>query len=76
MKNSIHCRQHDFNLSALKFAKEEDKILRYLAGYIQFSLRQRKQKPPGKELLDMINLWAIKADENKASKTLNVYALS
>ena len=76
LKNSIYCRQHDFDLSALKFTKEEDKILRYVAGYIQFSLRQRKQKPPGKAVLDMINLWAIKADENKDSKTLNDYALS
>ena len=76
LKNSIYCRQHDFDLSALKFTKEEDKILRYVAGYIQFSLRQRKQKPPGKAVLDMINLWAIKADENKDSKTLNDYELS
>ena len=40
-KNSIYCRQHDFGLSALQFSKEEEKILRYMAGYIPFSLKKK-----------------------------------
>ena len=35
-KISIYCRQHDLDFSALAFTKEEEKILRYVAGYIPF----------------------------------------
>ena len=40
-KNSIYCRQHDFDLSALEFTKEEEKILRYVARYIPFSIKKK-----------------------------------
>ena len=79
-KNSIYCRQHDFDLSALEFTKEEEKILRYVARYIPFSLKRkywtRRQTPLGKAVLDMINSWTIKAVENRDSKTIYDYTLS
>ena len=79
-KNSVYCRQHDFDPSALEFTKEEEKILRYVAGYIPFSLKKkywtRRQTPLGKAVLDMVNSWTIKADENRDSKTLYEYTLS
>ena len=78
-KNSSYCRQHDFDLSALEFTKEEKKILRYVAGYIPFSLKRkywtRRQTPLGKEVLDKIKSWTIKAVENRDSKTIYDYTL-
>ena len=71
-KNSINCKQHDFGLPALEFTNKEEKILRYVAGYIPFSLKKknwtRRQTALGKAVLDMINSWTIKADENRDSK--------
>ena len=78
-KNSVYCRQHDFDLSALEFPEEEEKILRYAAGYIPFLKKKywiRRQTPLGKAVLDMINSWTIKADESRDSKTLYDYTLS
>ena len=79
-RNSIYCRQHDFDSSVLEFTKEEEKILRYVAGYIPFSLKKkywtRRQTALGKAVLGMVNSWTIKADENKDSKTLYEYILS
>ena len=79
-KNSIYCRQYDFDPSALEFTKEEEKISRYVAGYISFLLkkkyRTRTQTPLGKAVLDMVNSLTIIADENKYCKTLYEYTLS
>ena len=51
-----------------------------MAGYIKFSLNEkywtRRQTPLGKEVLEMVNSWTMKADENKDSKTLYEYTLS
>ena len=77
---SIYCRQHDFDPSALEFTKEEEKILRYVAGYIPLTLKEkywtRKQTLLGKAVLDMVNSWTIKADENRDFKVLYKYTLS
>ena len=78
-KKSVYCRQHDFDLFALEFTKEEEKILRYAAGYIPFLKKKywiRRQTPLRKAVLDMINSWTIKADESRDSKTLYDYTLS
>ena len=79
-KNSSYCREHDFDLPTLEFTKEVEKILRYVARYIPFSLKRkywtRRQTPLGKAVLDMINSWTIKAVENRDSKTIYDYTLS
>ena len=62
-RNSIYCRQHDFDPSVLEFTKEEEKILRCVTGYIPFSLkkkyRTRRQTALGKAMLGMVNSWTI-----------------
>ena len=47
-RNSIHRRQQDFDPSVLEFIKEEDKILRYVAGYIPFSFKKGNTGPEGR----------------------------
>ena len=79
-KNSIYCRQHNFDLSALEFSKEEEKILIYVEGYIPFLLKKkywtRRHTPLGKAVLEMVNSWTIKADKYNDSKTLYEFTLS
>ena len=55
-RNSIYCRQHDFDSSALEFTNRN---LIYVAGYIPFLLKKkhwtRRHTPLGKAVLEMIN---------------------
>ena len=79
-KNSLQKISYSVSPSSLSFTENEEKVLRYVAGYIPFSLKKkywsRKQTHVGKTVLSMINLWIVKGDEIKEDASLYEYSLS
>ena len=57
-RNSIYCRQQDFDPSALEFTKEGEKIFRYVAG----------KTPSIRVMLDMTNSWTVKLTKTRILK--------
>ena len=80
LRNSMFCKKESVNAAALQFSKEEEKILRYVAGYIPFTLKKRykrRQKTPlGKAVSSIIDSWTLKADDDGNYDSLYSYTLS
>ena len=82
-KSFVLLKKADINAASLSLTPEEEKVLRYVAGFIPFSLKKkyysRRDTNVGRVVLDLVSSWTssdLKDSRGESVSTLYEYSLS